>query len=381
MDAITPPPKPTAKQAALAAGLAASGGAADPKISRISANAYLSPARFAAEQTAFRKIPMPALPSAWLSGPGQVVTLDHFGPPLLFTRSQDGQVRCFLNACQHRGSRLVEAPEPQKAPRITCPYHAWTYGLDGALAGVPMADSFPGLKKREHGLAAVPCTEVGGIVWIGLDRAAPPSFTDWLGELEADFDALGVADLHLYTHRATVVPANWKLIIDAFLESYHVARLHRNTIAPFFQDSVATSEREGLHIRNVVGRAAQFTPAMARDLTALRTAMTFSYNLFPTGVMVVSPDYINLMILYPQAADRTVVEDFMLIPEPPATPKAEDHWRRSFDLLDGGVFQAEDFRAAARCHQGLASGALSHVTLGGLEQGVQAFHDDLERLL
>ena len=94
-----------------------------------------------------------------------------------------------------------------------------------------------------------------------------------------------------------------------------------------------------------------------------------------------SPDYVNLMVLMPQDVGRTLVEDFRLIPAPPQTGEEEDHWDRSWKLLDEGVFGGEDYRAAALGQCGLASGAIDRIVLGTLEGGIKKFHDQVERAL
>ena len=106
-----------------------------------------------------------------------------------------------------------------------------------------------------------------------------------------------------------------------------------------------------------------------------------SYQLFPASVIIVSPDYINLLVCMPQSVGRTLVEDYMLIPEEPATNEAEAHWQKSWDLLDGGTFGAEDFHAAALCHKGLASGQIEEVVLGQLEHGIADFHRKVDAAL
>ncbi len=381
MDAITPIKGPTPGQLALARAIPHHK-PAEMTISTVPASVYTSPERFAEEQARiFRRHPLAVAVSALLPEPGMAVTHDGYGIPILVTRDKEGAARAFLNVCRHRGTRLLEDAEPAKCPRLVCPYHAWTYALDGKLVGLPRPESFPDLAKDMFSLVPLPSVEAGGIIWVGLDRDNPPTFTDVTGELAADLDALELGEMHLYKRRTHDVAANWKLIVDAFSEPYHVTRLHSETIGKFFADSVTVGDMIGPHSRSAVGRVSFVEAADANDLGALRSIVTFAYSVFPNTIIIASPDYVNIMVLMPKAAGRTLVEDFMLIPEPPATEKAEDHWRRSFELLDGGVFASEDFRAAALGQQGLSTGAVPEITLGGLEQGIRRFHDTVEAAL
>jgi phenylpropionate dioxygenase-like ring-hydroxylating dioxygenase large terminal subunit len=350
-------------------------------IQHVAADVYLDTHRFSAEQSRlFRRMPVPVAPAALLPDPGQYVTHDAYGVPLIVTRDRDGRARIFFNVCRHRGTRLVADSSPVNAGSIVCPYHAWTYNLDGTLRGFPRPDCFPGLDKQTFGLKRLCASEAGGIIWTQLD-GGEPDVPDFLGSLVDDFDAIGIGDSYVYRRNTHDVGANWKLIMDAFLESYHVQRLHKESIAPFFADAVTASSRSGIHFRNAVARYDHATAAPSDKFEELRQTVTFSYSVLPGMVIVVSPDYINIMQLYPQSVDRTLVEDFMLIAEPPADADAERHWARSFELLDSGVFAGEDFRAATLGQQGLATGELDRITLGTAETGIADMHTELDRLL
>jgi nitrite reductase/ring-hydroxylating ferredoxin subunit len=371
--------RPTPGQLALARLIASGTPSLGAGITSVPAWVYTAPERFEAEQARlFRRRPMVIAPSALLPRPNMAVPHDGFGLPLLLTRDKEGRAHVFLNVCRHRGTRLVEGGEAVCAPRLVCPYHAWSYALDGQLAGLPRPDTFPGLDKAAHALAELPSAEAGGLLWFARDAAA--DFAD-AAALAPEFDAFGLAGHHLYRRRVHDVPANWKLVMDAFQESYHVQRLHGPTIARFFADGVTAMDTIGVHQRSAVGRTDHLAAVEGDDWPALRAVITFAYQLFPATIMIMSPDYVNLMVLMPQAVGRTLVEDFMLIPEPPASPEEEAHWAKSWALLDEGVFAREDFRAAALGQQGLASGALEALTLGTLETGIRAFHDVVETAL
>lgn len=378
-DTKSPPLRPTEGQLALAEAIARGEERSGSEIRRVPASVYTDPDHFLREKAAlFDRLPQVLCPSALLPEPGMAVPHDATGRPLLITRDADGAAHVFLNVCRHRGTRLVEGADVQCAKRLVCPYHAWTYRLDGKLLALPRPETFPGMDKGDYGLVELPSCEAGGLIWFAPVEGA--DFTDAC-KLGEDLDTFGTRDLVLFRRKLHTVKGNWKLIMDAFLESYHVTRLHAKTIGPFFKDGVTSGDQIGPHQRSAVGRLEEMEGVDLTDMAALRRVVTFAYQLLPATIIIPSPDYLNVMVLMPQAHDLTLVEDFMLIPEAPATDKARDHWERSWALLDGGVFASEDFRAAELGQQGLSTGAVPELTLGTLEGGVHRFHEIVEEAL
>ena len=339
---------------------------------------FVSPERYELErERVFRRQPVPITVSALLPDPGSVLTHNGYGLPLLLVRGKDGEVRCFLNACQHKGAKIVEDCAPHKLARLTCPYHSWTYGLDGRLIAIAREDVFEQLDKRTLGLAALPTREFGGLIWAILDRDAEPDFSTLEPALGEDLERLLIPKAHVYGRRTFEVKANWKLIMEPFQENYHVRRLHANSIGNMFVDGPGIVTPFGRHQRKIYGKG-NFDPTRLDDPGQdIHKIVTHIYQLFPNGILITSPYYTSLMILMPRSHRETMVEYFMLTPGPAASSKVEEVYDRSYKLIQQ-VFGGEDFRAAEISQEGLESGALREVIYGGMEITIPAYYDRLD---
>lgn len=146
-----------------------------PDESTIPVDAYLSPERFEAERrTLFRATPIIVAHASEVAAPGDFLTHDALGVPLVIARASDGKLGAFLNVCRHRGARLATAESGNKKAFV-CGYHGWSYGLDGALLHIPHAEGFP--RACDRGLVPVPVEERAGFVWVVPSRAPPGSMS------------------------------------------------------------------------------------------------------------------------------------------------------------------------------------------------------------
>ena len=170
--------------------------------------------------------------------PGSYRRFDRTGSPLVVVRGQDGVLRAFYNACRHRGAPVTR-DECGTSRRLTCQYHSWSYDTQGELRAVPDARSFAGLDMGELGLVPVACETWDGWVFVNEDVDAAP-LVDQLGvitQLMADIDGPSLRAVGTQVHR---LDANWKLMVDAFLEVYHVRTVHPDNAALLYDDQSVT---------------------------------------------------------------------------------------------------------------------------------------------
>jgi phenylpropionate dioxygenase-like ring-hydroxylating dioxygenase large terminal subunit len=207
----------------------------------------------------------------------------------------------------------------------------------------------------------------------------------WLGGLDGELPFYAIDQLRVYRTIEREYPANWKLIIDAFLEPYHIRVLHKDTIYPFFSDGVTAVERFGPHIASLVARRAAQEWAVDANaqppatLEALRRLASPTQMIFPNTVTIFHPDYLSLITLYPAGPETFRWTHRMLIPRDRCTPDWTPHWEKTFGLIEQGVFEKEDVHCAVEIQKGLASGANRFVTAGRMEQALGWFHDEVMR--
>jgi phenylpropionate dioxygenase-like ring-hydroxylating dioxygenase large terminal subunit len=300
--------------------------------------------------------------------------------PLLVTRDRDGGAHVFFNACRHKGSKLVETCEPLRASRLICPYHAWSYALDGRLVAVARAETFENLDKSQRGLVELASREAGGLIWAILDRQTEADFGSIDRGLIEDLDALELAQSFVHGRKSFDLKANWKLVLEPFLEGYHVQRLHASSVGPLFADVPTVLDRMGNSLRQISGKA-EFSPdGLQQAGENIHKTVTHAYQAFPCTVIVTSPYYISVMILKPMAVDRTIVDYHMLTLNPADNERAQALYDRSLEMILK-VFGNEDFRAAEICQAGLGSGALDDVVYSGLEFAIPMHYETLDRYL
>jgi phenylpropionate dioxygenase-like ring-hydroxylating dioxygenase large terminal subunit len=313
--------------------------------------------------------------SCQLAEPGDYLTDDFSGVPILVVRGRDGKVRAFMNVCAHRGAKVVDGCGSGKRA-FSCPYHGWTYDDAGKLVGLPDPQSFPGVDPADHGLRELPAEEKYGLIWVRPSTGGEPLDVDaQLQGLAPELENYHLEDYHHYETRVLKHKMNWKIVLDTFLEPYHFAALHSATVGPIFFPNLCLFHPFGSNLREVLPRRTiqklRDQPESDWDLIP-HTALV--YILFPNTVFVMQTDHAEIWRVYPSRdrVDECVMYLDFFIPEPATTESARGHWDRNMDLTVRTVVE-EDFPVGEGIQAGLASGALEKIVYGRNEPALAHF--------
>jgi Rieske 2Fe-2S family protein len=372
-------------------GLAATAPAASSLVPTLAGDYYCSPAKFDAEQDLiFERMWFCAVRSADLPEPGAFRKVQVGRESVLVVRGRDGTLNAFLNVCRHRGAMLCTEDSGVAKRHLKCPYHAWTYGLDGKLAAAPNLGSLTDatgarIDRTEYGLIKVALREWLGYAWVCL-AAEPPSFEDdvigtvtrRLGHPEA-IEGYGIPELSVGRRVVYDVKANWKLIVENFMECYHCATIHPELteVLPEFADGLAAQyfvghgALFGEHVEGfTVDGSAGLDPIPG--VTAEQDRRYYAITVRPNVFVSLVPDHVIFHRMYPMAADRTVVEcDWLYLPQVVEGGRDLD---RSVELFHRVNLQ--DFDACERTQPAMSSrGYRAGGVLVPSEHHIGEFHD------
>lgn len=333
---------------------------------------YTSKDRFDAEiAKVLRRTPTPFCPSAALPEAGSYVAREAALTPIVAMRGSDGVVRAFRNACRHRGVQLVDGAGCKKA--LTCRYHAWTYGLDGALRGVPDEYGFPGLDKSAYGLVPVRTIEKNGLVFVTQDETNATA-------LEEDLvpDLFG-PQWRLFATTVTEFAANWKVLAEGMLEGYHIRSTHHDTFYPRQYDNINVIESFGRNSRITFPyrtiEKLRSVPAAERKVGG---TLTYVYYLFPNVSIATFPNNRTLTVLEPLAVDRTRFVTYTLT-DRVGSDEDTAAVQKARDFVTAGT--AEDREMAYAIQRGFAANANEVFTYGLFEGAIANFHRNLARAI
>ncbi len=334
---------------------------------------YCSQTRFDAEIQLLRRLPVPYCPSAALPKNGSYVARIAAGTPLLVVRGDDGVVRAFRNVCRHRGMSVAQDSGCARA--FVCPYHAWTYGLDGQLKHIPGADGFPDLDPAKHGLVPVTAEEQSGLIFVTQDDAISAGT---LAELPELFEP----DQVVFDSNEMIDEANWKLIAETSMEGYHIKALHNRSFYPYGFDNLNVVETYGSNSRitfpfNRIEKLREVPPAQRR----IDGMVTYVHQLFPNTHVTRLSSHSLMIILEPVTPTKTRWVIYRL--SNPASghekSKLDEAKRDATFVKDTGL--DEDRAAACGIQIGLNSNANSHFTFGHFEKAIVHFHKTMHTML
>jgi phenylpropionate dioxygenase-like ring-hydroxylating dioxygenase large terminal subunit len=337
-----------------------------------------------------------------IPNPGDYYTFDDLGVPLLIVRGTDGRINCFYNTCQHRGAPVVR-DERGSARRLRCQYHSWTYEVDeGRLVSVPDERDFVGLDFSERCLPQASCDTYGGFVFVNRDLDATP-LMDWIGPLARMLDPFHSEQLREVYRETRIVPCNWKVTAEAFLEVYHFRHIHSHDgvsvldnrgaamglypnghsrmITPYSKQNI---ERSGMaswddwqHLDTGPLATIDGVPGMV-DCTS--TAVSF----FPNAIIPLGRIGFPINLFWPIDKNTTRL-DWIYYAIPPEGADRFDpddlpeHWqarRRVYNQI-----MAEDEMNMAPMQRSMESPALKGIPINYQERRIWHLHEEIDRVM
>ena len=304
------------------------------------------------------------------------------GSPILIVRGKDMRIRAFYNTCRHRGAPLVKT-ESGRCDGLVCSYHGWTYALDGQLINLRDKRDFVGLDTTSHSLVSVRCEQLANWVFVNEDPDASPLLDD-LGPIPAQLEQFQPLSLRFVEKHGYDLKCNVKVLLDAFLEVYHLKSIHQNTVDRFLDHRGTTIAlyRNGHSLMVTPNRRPDWVDPGTRGMRGVDTATVISaknnpsWNIYPNLVTPIDPTGCPFLVFWPTGPDSMRIECHWFAPDRPEG-ELGPLWAtriRNFDnILD------EDLQFAEKIQKSVDSPGFRGMTLNYQERRIYHWHEELDR--
>ena len=307
--------------------------------------------------------------SSALADKGDYITYELAGQPIFVVRDGSGELRAMSNVCLHRMSTLLEGSGNRKA--IVCPYHAWTYNLDGTLRGAPAMDQNEGFCKADYKLPQIRCEEWLGWVMVTLNTDAP-SVNAELAEVQTLIDDFQMEHYVETFHETHVWDTNWKILAENFMESYHLPVCHAGTIGGLskLEEMVCVPGSKAFNYHTILKDDTLKIALAHPDNTRIkgeRRRTTFLLAIYPSLLITLTPGYFWYLSLHPKGVGQVhITFGGGMSPEYVNSPEAQTQLAQVKALLD--EVNVEDRGCTEKVYNGICAGAAKPGHLSHLER-------------
>jgi phenylpropionate dioxygenase-like ring-hydroxylating dioxygenase large terminal subunit len=324
-----------------------------------------------------------------IANPGDYMAMDVVGERAMIIRGKDAKVRAFHNVCRHRGSRVVAEQSGTCKSAIVCPFHGWSFNLDGTLRAVPLPKSFPSLDPERHGLTPLEFEIWRGFIFVRFQPGLQPSLNELMAPFEEDFEGYQLESIEPIRPISTEsVHANWKSVRDVDNEGYHVAMAHpglQDLYGGHYMDSsiafgVSRSQGTFNADSGKLWSVRHYRKLLPRNerLPEVKQRSWLYYGLFPNLVFMLYPDCVGFYQEFPVAVDKTVQRfAYYGTPDNRREMKLARYLSSRIDRDTG----REDSQLIEWSFEAVKSSAFSGIFLSDAEAGVRDYHDFLRRML
>jgi len=329
--------------------------------------------------------------------PGDYFQFKRLGVPLLVVRGTDGVVRCFYNTCQHRGAPVVR-DERGSSRRLRCQYHSWTYEVDeGSLVAVPDERDFVDLDWEQRCLPRASCDVFGGFIFVNRDPDALP-LMQWLGKAAEMFAPFQTESLREIYRESVIVPCNWKVTAEAFLEVYHFKHIHSH-------DGVSVLDNRGAAMGLYPhGHSRMITPFSTQNCDRLGMASwddwkdvdlgpyptidtvpnmvsctSTAVSLFPNAIVPLGAYGFPINLFWPVDAGTTHLEWIYYAPKEWEGDELPEYWNQRRKVYN--QIMDEDMQNMAPMHESMLSPALRGIPINYQERRIWHLHEQIDALI